>query len=153
MTRLLQEGFLNIPIEIIQDLVSSPTAERFSAALAALKRIDRFADLAEWSYWEHLDFLQGVGNLWVCPLPDECFCAAISYPHPGWGKYDPPALILVEKLGYYIHLKERCLASAMATLVERTAERVEFMVNIVEEACNANGLNGMIAGVKIQVRI
>lgn len=153
MTRLLQEGLLDIPINIIQDLVSSPTAERLSAALAALKQNERFSNLADWSYWEHLDFLEAAGTLWVCPLPDNCFSPAISYSHPGWGKYDPPVLIVIEKLSYLIHLKERCLASAMATVVERTLERAEFMVHVVEKACDENKLNGIISGVKNEVCI
>lgn len=142
-----------MPIEIIRDLALSPTPERFSAALAHLKQLPRFSNLADWEHWEHLDFIDAMGTIWICPLPDGCFCGTISYPHPGWGKYDPRLLILIEKLAYYIRLKERCLASVMATLVDQTLDQVEYLVHVVEEACDANGLNIMIRDVKSEVCI
>lgn len=142
-----------MPIKIIGNLVISPSAECFTATLAALRQMERFSDLANWSHWEHLDFLDTVGHLWVCPLADGSFCGGLSFPHPGSVKHNPRLLIPTEKLSYLIRLKGRCFASAMATVVERTVERIEFMVNMVEEACDANNLNNMISAVKDQVRI
>lgn len=152
VTRLLQEGYLDVPTEIIEDLISLPTANCFNSALAALKTTERFANFPCWSHWEHLNFLDAVANIWICRVPGGQFCLAISYPDPGWGKYDPRLLIPIEKLGYLIRLKERCLASATAATSLRTLEQLETMVDLIESACDANGLNGMIDKVKCEVR-